>query len=117
MKSILTGSFSQVEDTVSESFAKNSINTIKQFNLLKGLLFTGFCVGLGSYALYGVSIYISNIMNQATIPLDESNEFITLFDNIWHMHIQSILILAVVIGAFVYRKKITLKVFLYTTRF
>ncbi|KNE19962.1 hypothetical protein [Virgibacillus pantothenticus] len=116
MESVFNGTFSQVEETVSESFAKNSIDTIKQFNLLKGLLFTGFCIGLGSYALYGVSIYISNIMNQATIPLDESNEFITIFDNIWYMHIQSILILAVVIGAFVYRKKDNIKgFFVYNT--
>ncbi|SHG92178.1 hypothetical protein [Virgibacillus chiguensis] len=111
MKSVFNGSFSQVEETVSESFAKNSINTIKGFNLLKAFIFMIFCIGLASYALYGASIYISNIMNQATIPLDQNNEFITIFDNIWYMHIQSILILTVVIGTLVYRKKDNIKSF------
>ncbi|AUJ26904.1 hypothetical protein [Virgibacillus dokdonensis] len=117
MKSVFNGSFSQVEETVSESFAKNSINTIKGFNLLKAFIFMVFCIGLASYALYGASIYISNIMNQATIPLDQNNEFITIFDNIWYMHIQSILILTVVIGTLVYRKKDNIKSFLYTIHF
>lgn len=116
MKSIFSGSFSQVEETISESFAKNSIDTIKQFKTVKAVVFIVFCIGLASYALYGVSIYIGNNMDSLTIPLDVDNEFIPIFSTVWYMHIQALLILIVVISAFVYREKDNVKgFFVYNT--
>ncbi|SHG92253.1 hypothetical protein [Virgibacillus chiguensis] len=116
-QNIFKGLFSQVEVAVSESFAKNSINTIKEFNLLKAFAFMVFCVGLGSYALYGVSIYLGNNMDKTTIPLDVNNEFIPVFSSIWYMHIQALLISIVVIIALVYKEKNNVKAFFFYNLF
>ncbi|WP_139345021.1 hypothetical protein [Virgibacillus pantothenticus] len=113
MKNILSGSFSQVEETVSESFAKNSINTIKGFGLLKAFVFMVFCIGLGSYALYGVSIYFGNNMDKTAFTLDVNNEFISVFSSIWYMHIQALFISIVVITALVYKEKNNVKAFFF----
>ncbi|WP_213396832.1 hypothetical protein [Virgibacillus pantothenticus] len=117
MKNILSGSFSQVEEAVSESFAKSSINTIKEFSLLKAFAFTVFCIGLGSYALYGVSIYLGNNMDKTAFPLDVNNEFIPVFSNIWYIHIQALFISIVVITALVYKEKNNVKAFFFYNLF
>ncbi|RFA35466.1 hypothetical protein CAI16_08200 [Virgibacillus dokdonensis] len=116
-QNIFRGLFSQVEETVSESFAKSSINTIKGFGLLKASAFMVFFIGLGSYALYGASIYMGNNMDKAAFPLDVTNEFIPVFSNIWYMHIQALLISIVVITALIYKEKNNIKAFFYYNLF
>lgn len=117
MKRIFSGSFSQVEDAISRSFAENITDSMKKFNMGKQILLIIFLVGLASYALYGVSIYFGSHMNGLTIALDENNEFIPIFSNIWYMHMQTLLVLIPMIVSFLYRRKNNIKVFFISNTF
>ncbi|WP_121640017.1 hypothetical protein [Virgibacillus sp. Bac330] len=113
-QNIFKGSFSQVEGAVSESFAKNSINMVKRFKTIKAIAFIVFFIGLGSYAYYGLSVFMINNMDRGTIPLDVNNEFIPVFSSIWYMHIQAMLVLVAALAAYIYREKNNIKgVFIY----
>ncbi|MBU8790687.1 hypothetical protein NSA56_18085 [Oceanobacillus caeni] len=97
MKNIFSGSFSQLEDTVSESFAKNSIDTIERFSFEKAMIVLVIFMG-GFYAFYGVSIYLGNNMDSGSIVLDMNNEYIPFLTNIWYPIVQGILFLITVFG-------------------
>ncbi len=104
MKSIFTGSFSQVEDTISKNFMKNSINTIKKFKLYKLILVILFFSG-SSYAVYGVSFFFTNNIDDLTVPIDKNNEFISLFSSIWYIHIQTFIFFIAGLIAYIYKEK------------
>lgn len=48
-------------------------------------------------------------MNELAVKLDEKNEFITIFSNIWYMHMQAMFIITIVIGVLLFRKKNKIK--------
>ncbi|WP_040981888.1 hypothetical protein [Oceanobacillus jeddahense] len=110
MKNILSGSFSQVEDTVSESFAKNSIDTIERFSFGKIIIFILFFMG-GFYAFYGVSIFLGNNMGSTSIVLDMNNEYIPFLTSIWYPIVQGILMLITVFGGSYLMRKNNVKAF------
>ncbi|MBY7142361.1 hypothetical protein KFZ56_04475 [Virgibacillus sp. NKC19-3] len=110
MRNIFLGSFSQVEDAVSESFAKNSIDTIEKFSFGKAFLALSFGLGV-FYAIYGFGIFMGNNMDTGTIVLDMNNEYIPFLSNIWFAIIPGILILITIFGGGYYRKKNNVKAF------
>lgn len=86
MKNIFSGTYEQVVESISESFAKECINTGKSFGTFKCIgyiVFFNACV----YGVYGGSIYMGNHMAEAEMELDLSNEYIPFFSNIWYVHI------------------------------
>ncbi|RFA35460.1 hypothetical protein CAI16_08150 [Virgibacillus dokdonensis] len=104
MKSIFTGSFSQVEETISDNFMKEAINTIKKFKMYKLILVFLFFSG-SSYAVYGVSFFFTNNIDDLAVPFDKNNEFISLFSNIWYIHIQVFIFFIAGLIAFIYKEK------------
>ncbi|WP_066187555.1 hypothetical protein [Gracilibacillus timonensis] len=117
MKNIFSGSFSQVEDTVSESFAKNSIDTIERFSFGKSIIFILFFMG-GFSAFYGVSIWMGGNLDTGTIVLDTNNEYVPFLSNIWYLILQSILMVITLFGGLYYRKKNNVKGYIiYNTSF
>ncbi|MBY7142360.1 hypothetical protein KFZ56_04470 [Virgibacillus sp. NKC19-3] len=117
MRNIFSGSFSQVEDAISESFAKNSIDTIERFSFGKSIIFIIFFMG-GFSALYGVSIWMGGNLDTGTIVLDTNNEFVPFLSNIWYPILQSTLMVITLFGGLYYRKKNNVKGFIiYNTSF
>ncbi|WP_130859146.1 hypothetical protein [Gracilibacillus phocaeensis] len=117
MKNIFSGSFSQVEDTVSENFAKNSIDTIERFSFGKSIIFILFFMG-GFSAFYGVSIWMGGNLDTGTIVLDTNNEYVPFLSNIWYLILQSILMVITLFGGLYYRKKNNVKGYIiYNTSF
>ncbi|RFA35465.1 hypothetical protein CAI16_08195 [Virgibacillus dokdonensis] len=104
MKSIFTGSFSQVEETISDNFMKASIKTVNDFKFYKLFILILFFSG-ASYVFYGVSFYLTNNIDDFAIPLDSNNEFIPVFSSIWYIHIQSFLFFIAGLAAFIYKKR------------
>ncbi len=82
MKKLFEASFEQIDPAISESFVKNSLDTAKNFKGLKLIAFFILFVIAGSYALFGVSIYVGNRMDEAVGGLDVHNEFIPLFSSL-----------------------------------
>lgn len=103
------GTFEQVEPSISESFIKNSLQTAKTFRGLKLFVFIILFIVFGTYAAYGVSLYIVNNMEDAVGGLDLNNEFIPFLSSIWYIHLQAIPILIVVASMIYYRDKNRIK--------
>lgn len=117
MRNIFSGSFSQVEDAVSESFAKNSIDTIERFSFGKSIIFIIFFMG-GFSALYALSLWMGDNMDTGTIMLDTDNEYVPFLSNAWYPILQSILMVITLFGGLYYRKKNNVKGFIiYNTSF
>lgn len=110
MRNIFSGSFNQVEDAVSESFAKNKAGGMEEFSIGRIILLFIFLMG-GFYAAYGFSIWMGNNLDTGTIPLDINNEYIPFLSNIWYPTVQSVLILISIVSIIYLRKKNNVKAF------
>ncbi|MEF2292227.1 hypothetical protein [Virgibacillus dokdonensis] len=104
MKSIFTGSFSQVEEAISENFMKEAINSIKNFKMHKFIIFLLFFSG-SSYVVYGVSFFFTNNIDDLAVSFDKNNEFIPLFSSIWYIHVQAFIFFIAGLIAFIYKEK------------
>ncbi|WP_121640020.1 hypothetical protein [Virgibacillus sp. Bac330] len=101
MKSIFTGSFSQVEEAISENFMKEAINSIKNFKMHKFIIFLLFFSG-SSYVVYGVSFFFTNNIDDLAVSFDKNNEFIPLFSSIWYIHLQAFIFFIAGLIAFIF---------------
>src|SRR5699024_3880745 len=115
MKKLLSGTFEQVEDALSESFVSYCLHTVKSFKGWKVFLFILISVG-GAYFIYGMGwgIVTSN-NNELTVPLDPNNEYRFFFSNVrflWYTHIIAFLVVLTVIMTLKYRGKHNIKGFL-----
>lgn len=106
---ICNGTFEQVEHALSESFIKNSLDTIKTFRGIKSFAFIILFIVCGTYVPYGVSLYIANNMEEAVGGLDLNNEFIPLLSSIWYINLQAIPIVILVILTIYYRDRNRIK--------
>jgi len=109
MKKLFEASFEQIDPAISESFVKNSLDTAKNFKGLKLIAFFILFVIAGSYALFGVSIYVGNRMDEAVGGLDVHNEFIPLFSSLWYVHLQILPMLIAIFSLLFYRNKNRMK--------
>lgn len=110
MINIFTGTYQQVEESISESFMQNRINTLKQFRTFKMLIFLVFFIGL-LYAIYGGSIYIGNHMEEAEITLDLNNEYIPFLSSIWYVNLAALFFLLAAVTGRYYSGKHNIKGF------
>lgn len=104
-KKLRQGTFEQVEPSISPSFIKNSLDTAKTFRGIKLLAFIILFLVFGTYVAYGVSLYISNNMEDAVGGLDLNNEFIPFLSSIWYINFQALPMVVVVISMIYYRDK------------
>ncbi|API93678.1 MULTISPECIES: hypothetical protein [Virgibacillus] len=104
MKSIFTGSFSQVEETISENFMKDTINAVKNFKIHKLIIVILF-FSVSSYAVYGVSFFLATNIDDLAVPFDKNNEFIFVFSSIWYIHIQVFIFFIAGLAAFIYKER------------
>lgn len=88
MKKLLSGTFEQVEPTISDSYVENSLETIEEFGIGRALAFIILFVGMASYGLYGMNVYMGNHMHEAVGGLDVNNEFIPFLSSIWYINLQ-----------------------------
>ncbi|WP_130859145.1 hypothetical protein [Gracilibacillus phocaeensis] len=110
MRNIFSGSFGQVEDTVSKSYVKNIVNGMKEFSFGRIIILLIFLTGV-FYAVYGFSIYFGNNMDGTSVSLDLNNEYIPFLTNIWYPIVQGIVILITVVNILYFRRKNSVKAF------
>src|SRR5699024_5315526 len=112
MKKLLSGTFEQVEDALSESFVSYCLHTVKSFKGWKVFLFILISVG-GAYFMYGMAWGIVTSNNkELTVPLDPNNEYRFFFSNVrflWYTHIIAFLVVLTVIITLKYRGKHNIK--------
>src|SRR5699024_2351169 len=115
MKKLLSGTFEQVEDALSESFVSYCLHTVKSFKGWKVFLFILLFMG-GAYFMYGMAWGIVTSNNkELTIPLDPNNEYRFFFSNVrflWYIHMIAFLVVLTVIMTLKYRGKHNIKGFL-----
>src|SRR5699024_11942451 len=114
MKKLLSGTFEQVEDALSESFVSYCLHTVKSFKGWKVFLFI-LISGGGAYFIYGMGwgIVTSN-NNELTVPLDPNNEYRFFFSNVrflWYTHIIAFLVVLIVLMTLKYLGKTYIEVF------
>src|SRR5699024_7912157 len=112
MKKLLSGTFKQVEDALSESFVSYCLHTVKSFKGWKVFLFILLFMG-AAYFIYGMGwgIVTSN-NNELTVPLDPNNEYRFFFSNVrflWYTHIIAFLVVLTVIMTLKYRGQHNIK--------
>src|SRR5699024_9591742 len=115
MKKLLSGTFEQVEDALSESFVSYCLHTVKSFKGWKVFLFILISVG-GAYFIYGMGwgIVTSN-NNELTVPFDPNYAYRFLLSSVrflWYTHIIAVLVVLSVIMTLMYRAKHNIKCFL-----
>ena len=112
MKNLLSGTFEQVEDALSESFVSYCLHNVKSFKGWRVFLFILLFIG-GAYFMYGMGrgIVTSN-NNELTVPLDPNNEYRFFFSNfrfLWYIHIIAFLVILTAIMTLKYRGKHNIK--------
>lgn len=98
-----------VEPALSDSFIENSLDTMKTFRGIKLFAFIILFIVCGTYAIYGVSIFLINNMEETVGGLDLNNEFIPFLSSIWYINFQAIPIVIVVILTMYYRDRNRIK--------
>ena len=118
MKKLLSGTFEQVEDALSESFIRSFISIpfyrwkgwkVTLVTLIFLLMFGG-----GTYFIYGVGWAVTYYDDEATFYLNPNNEYRFFFSNfrfLWYIHITAFFVLLTVIIIFKYRKKNNIRAF------
>src|SRR5699024_10292966 len=115
MKKLLSGTFEQVEDALSESFVSYCLHTVKKFKGWKVFLFSLMSIG-GAYFMYGMGWGIVTSNNkELTVPLDPNNEdrfFFSNFRFLWYTYIIAFLVVLTVIMTLKYSGKHNINGFL-----
>src|SRR5699024_12721448 len=102
MKKLLSGTFEQVEDALSESFVSYCLHTVKSFKGWKVFLFILLFMGV-AYFMYGMAWGIVTSNNkELTVPLDQNNEYRFFFYKVrflWYKTmIAYILVLSIILN-------------------
>src|SRR5699024_5485408 len=107
MKKLLSGTFEQVEDALSESFVSYCLHTVTSLKGWKVFLFIVLFMG-AVYVMYGVGWAVTYYDDEAAIYLNPNNEYRFFFSHfrfLWYTHIIAFLVVLTVIMTLKYRGK------------
>ena len=111
MGKIFQGSFSQVKDAISESFATNAYKDMQKLNFGRVLISGGFFI-VCTYALFVFGWFMSGDFEVPTVPIDINNEFRNIASSIWYVHAFALFQIIGYTTALAYSRKDNVKSFL-----
>lgn len=110
MGKIFQGSFSQVEDAISEKYATNAYKDMSNLNFGR-LLLTGVFFLIGLYGCFAFGWYLSGDIEESPVPLDVNNEFRNFLSSIWYAHAIALFLVIGFLTALAYSRKNNMKSF------